>query len=95
MMELNENNNPLLFGFTLTRDDKRKNSVVATARKLNSAAAVIKRNNKSRLKILEESFTKPCNTGCASQFLTQVQDTLLKEDIYINLLTTSVKAPLV
>ena len=95
MMELNENNNPLLSDFIMTRDDKRRNSMIATAWKLNTAAAVIERNNKSRLEILEESFTKPCIPGCASRWLTQAQDTLLKNDIDISLFTTAVKTALV
>ena len=89
MMELNENNNPLLSDFIMTRDDKRRKSMIATAWKLNMAAPVIERNNKSRLEILEESFTKPCIQGCASRRLTQAQDTFLKNDIDINLFSNS------
>ena len=95
MMELNENNNPLLSDFIMTRDDKRRNNVIATAWKLNTAAAVIERNDKSRLEILVGSFTKPCIPGCASRWLTQAQDTLLKNDIDISLFTTAVKTALV
>ena len=34
MMKLNENNNPLLSEFIMTRDDNRRNSMIATAWKL-------------------------------------------------------------
>ena len=94
MMELHENN-PLLSDFIMTKDDKRRNSMIATVWKLNTAAAVIERNNKARLQILEESLRKPCISGCASRWLTRAQDTLLKNDIDINLFTTAVKSALV
>ena len=45
MIELNESNNPFLSDFIMTKDDKRRNSMIATAWKLNMAAAVIERTN--------------------------------------------------
>ena len=69
--------------------------MIATARKLNTTTAVIERNNKSRLEILEKIFTQPCILGCASWWLTQAQDTLPKNDIDINLFSTAVKTVLV
>ena len=65
MIELNENDNPLLSDVITTRDYKRRNSMIATTWKLHTAAVVIERNNKSHLEILEESFTKPCITTAA------------------------------
>ena len=70
MIELNESNNPPLSNFIMTIDDKRRNSMIEMTRKLNTAAAVVKRNSDSRLEILEFSFTKPCIPGCASRRLT-------------------------
>lgn len=95
MIELNESNNLFLSDFIMTKDDKRRNSMIATAWKLNTAAAVIERNNKSRLQILDESLSKLRIPGCASRWLTQTQDTLFKNDIDINLFTTAVKTTLV
>lgn len=46
MMELDENSNPLLFNFIKARDDKRTNSMVVTAWKQNTAAAINEGNNK-------------------------------------------------
>ena len=69
--------------------------MIATAWKLNMAAAVIERNNKSRLQILEESLSKLRIPGRASRRLTQTQDTLFKNNIDINLFTTAVKTTLV
>ena len=89
MMALNENNNLLLSW------SWKENIKEGTAWKLNTTAAAIKRNNKSRLPIQEKSWSKRYILGCASQRLAQAQDTLLKNNIDINLLTTPAKSALV
>ena len=47
-------NNPLLFNYVFNKDEKRRNSAIQTAWKMKNATAMLERQNKNFMTILEE-----------------------------------------
>lgn len=85
-----EENNPLLSNYILTRDEKKRDTVIRTAWKLHTSAEVIARKNKTRIEILHEAKTEDCIPTCDGKWLHYAHDTLRKNQIDAGVFSTAV-----
>ena len=69
-------NNPLLFNYVFNKDEKRWNSAIQTAWKMKNATAILERQNKNHMTILEEVCNGSCTDDCAERWLLQAKNTL-------------------
>lgn len=79
--EEREKENPALATFVLAKDEKRRNSLIATSWKMRTATATLQREAKSRLELLSDCKTLDCVAGCLGQWLHQAEHTLALNNI--------------
>ena len=86
-----EKGNNELANFIISKDEKRRNSVLATAWKMQNSSVVLARKAKTRIEIMEESRSAECVPGCDGKWYAQAEQTLNLNQIDVNDFCTAVK----
>ena len=83
--------NDALANFVLSKDEKRRNSILSTAWKMQESSASLARKRKTRTQLMQEALSSDCISHCDGRWYTQAIQTLTLNQIQVTAFCSAVK----